>query len=174
MFFHIAFRCQFYNLFLTWCPKTWFWDLLLNRLVPKMAPEIWFFEKMTSFSQRCGRPPAVLEATGATEAARGAQSIIFMIFDTFRLHFHGFVTNVWLITGSFFIELWQIVFECWHCFRTYFCRSPNDKQLQRSIRNYPIYIYIYIYIHVFCCEPYMQDLMIGMAIPLFCGPARQR
>ena len=127
MFFHIAFRCQFYNLFLTWCPKTWFWDLLLNRLVPKIAPQIWFFEKTTSFSQRCGRPPAVLEATGATEAARGAQSIIFMIFDTFRLHFHGFVTNVWLITGSFFIELWQIVVEWWHCFRTYFCRSPNDK-----------------------------------------------
>ena len=37
--------------------------------------------------------------------------------------------------GSFFIELWQIVVECWHCFRTYFCRSPNDKQLQRTISN---------------------------------------
>ena len=99
------------------------------------AQNLIFWKKMTPFSQRCGRPPAVLEATGATEAARGAQSIIFMIFDTFRLHFHGFVTNVWLITGSFFIELWQIVVECWHYFRTYFCRSPNDKQLQRTISN---------------------------------------
>ena len=106
------------------------------------APNLIFWKNDTLFS-KVRRPPAVLEATGATEAARGAQSMIFMIFDKFRLHFHGFVTNVWLITGSFFIELWQIVVECWHCFRTYFCRSPNDKQLQRTIRNYPIYIYIH-------------------------------
>jgi len=75
----------------------------MRTLAPKVRtfihPEFHFSVKMAPFSQTCGRPTAVLWATGATEAARGAQSIIFHDFHGFLFHFLLILNKLLMIVG---------------------------------------------------------------------------
>ena len=73
--------------------------IVAPKVRPFIHPEFHFSAKMAPFSQTCGRPTAVLGATGATEAARSAQGIIFHDFHRFRLHFLLILNKLLMIVG---------------------------------------------------------------------------
>ena len=87
VFAGIVFGNPFSHFFNLLCQKCRFYVHLGIHLGPKWRPKSNFSPKMAPFSRTCGRPRVVLEATGATAAARSAQGIIFRDFHAFWLHF---------------------------------------------------------------------------------------